>query len=61
MTRDCRAELCKYWPGEGCMRGVMSCDDESGADDADLGDWADDETELSRVRFVPVDESADVW
>lgn len=24
----CRAELCTYWPGEGCVRGVMPCGDE---------------------------------
>lgn len=24
---ECRAELCPYWPGEGCLRGVMPCDD----------------------------------
>jgi hypothetical protein len=21
----CLAELCPYWPGEGCLRGVMPC------------------------------------
>ena len=25
---DCRAELCPYWPGEGCVRGVMPCEDD---------------------------------
>jgi hypothetical protein len=25
MTRNCRMELCRYWPGEGCMAGVMPC------------------------------------
>lgn len=34
--RACRAELCKYWPGDGCMRGVMPCDD-----DGDNMPWAD--------------------
>ena len=28
---DCRAELCAYWPGEGCMRAVMPCDEELAA------------------------------
>lgn len=23
----CRAELCPYWPGEGCLRGVVPCPD----------------------------------
>ena len=23
----CLAELCPYWPGEGCMRGVQPCPD----------------------------------
>lgn len=26
MTSNCRMELCQYWPGEGCMAGVMPCD-----------------------------------
>lgn len=25
--RDCLAELCPYWPGEGCLRGVAPCDE----------------------------------
>lgn len=24
--RNCAAELCPYWPGEGCLSGVMPCD-----------------------------------
>jgi len=26
MSGACRMELCRYWPGEGCMAGVMPCD-----------------------------------
>lgn len=28
----CRAELCPYWPGEGCLRGVMPCNEDDGDD-----------------------------
>jgi hypothetical protein len=24
---ECQAELCPYWPGEGCMKGVLPCGD----------------------------------
>ena len=24
---ECQAELCHYWPGEGCMRGILPCGD----------------------------------
>jgi hypothetical protein len=24
----CRMELCPNWPGEGCMKGVLDCEDE---------------------------------
>lgn len=27
MTDRCQMELCPYWPGEGCMRGVLPCDE----------------------------------
>jgi len=27
MVTACAAELCPYWPGEGCLRGVLPCDE----------------------------------
>lgn len=23
---DCGQELCPYWPGEGCLKGIAPCD-----------------------------------
>jgi len=31
LGRTCSAELCPYWPGEGCMRGVMPCESATAA------------------------------
>lgn len=31
----CRMELCPYWPGEGCLRGIMPCDDDPQVTDDD--------------------------
>ena len=44
MTRNCRMELCRYWPGEGCMAGVMPCDaDEPGPDQDRPDAWYEDD------------------
>jgi hypothetical protein len=39
----------------------LACGNPCNAVPEDASEWADDETKLRRVRFVPVDESADVW
>jgi hypothetical protein len=52
----CRMELCAYWPGDGCMRGVMPCDD----DDADPEPFETDDEFIDSVRHLLPPGSCDL-
>lgn len=30
---DCRQELCPNWPGQGCLSGILDCQEPEGAED----------------------------
>lgn len=50
-VRGCRQEMCKYWPGDGCMRGVMPCDDDQDPSHADLDQYLTEDAKRYPAAF----------